>query len=748
MSAIFSELKIISQGSNIKHDFLSFLENHKFKISQFTTQEKELVLYFMNQYNLSLYFNDLIFDNDFKELKEEFYKAKFNNDIILNDIQVQILNHIIHEGKSVVLSAPTSFGKSLIIDEIVYSKKFKNIVIIVPTIALLVETRNRLYKYTDTYKIIFSSKQEYSERNIVIVTPERFNELDVSSLSIDFWVIDEFYKLSDSDEDRKVSFNKAYYTLKKMCCDFYMIGPFIDNVKSSIDFSKNKNIYIQTDFSPVASNEVMIYYNNIPEKKRKLRDLLKEFKESGEKTLIYCKGSSEAEKLAIDLIDVVGNDLCNNQDAVNWIIDNYSENWLITQIMAANVGVHHRKIPTPIKEYVIKEYNEGTMQFVFCTTTLIEGVNTATKNIVIYDSHKATKYITNFDYRNIKGRSGRAKIHYVGNTYVFRLKSEKDDKKSFIESEIEIFDSERNIDVNIPIDSINHNEASKEVLIQVDKCDLNPDVDKINYLYNQKLLSTQVIKLNRGVNVDKQLELAEIIQSNKINFYNLSWSGFPDSMQLRTLIEAVFILIGEQNIDSVGNIKRAYALTIEYTNTSRFNIKRFIKRNIDFNLKQEMLKCDCKEYRIIEDLEMKEYVSTGSKTYSLDGVLLVCKSKLNTWVNQSLTVLDRWFSYIFPKYISAVNNIQREILTTKGIEPGDYSAYASAIEFGNKSETETLLEEMGIPFTAIEKIYKEHQELYDKPLDFVVNYIVESHIDSLSSFDLRMIDIFRYKFKK
>lgn len=85
----------------------------------------------------------------------------------------------------------------------------------------------------------------------------------------------------------------------------------------------------------------------------------------------------------------------------------------------------------------------------FCTTTLIEGVNTTTKNIIIYDPHKGSKHITNFDYRNIKGRSGRAKVHYVGNTFVFRLRSEKEDKKPLIESEVEIFDSEKNIDVNI-----------------------------------------------------------------------------------------------------------------------------------------------------------------------------------------------------------------------------------------------------------------------------------------------------------
>jgi ATP-dependent helicase YprA (DUF1998 family) len=41
-------------------------------------------------------------------------------------------------GQSVVLSAPTSFGKSVIIDALIATKEFSTIVIIVPTIALVV----------------------------------------------------------------------------------------------------------------------------------------------------------------------------------------------------------------------------------------------------------------------------------------------------------------------------------------------------------------------------------------------------------------------------------------------------------------------------------------------------------------------------------------------------------------------------------------------------------------------------------
>jgi replicative superfamily II helicase len=47
-------------------------------------------------------------------------------------------------------SAPTSFGKSLLIEEIVASKKYKNIIIIQPTLALLDETRKKFQNITMT----------------------------------------------------------------------------------------------------------------------------------------------------------------------------------------------------------------------------------------------------------------------------------------------------------------------------------------------------------------------------------------------------------------------------------------------------------------------------------------------------------------------------------------------------------------------------------------------------------------------
>jgi len=110
-------------------------------------------------------------------LRYEYHTSSSLNDIVLHEEQM-IISQELQNKKSVVLSAPTSFGKSLLIEEIVASKIYKNIVIIQPTLALIDETRKKLLKYKSNYNIILSTNQLPDEfkNNIFIFTGERVVE--------------------------------------------------------------------------------------------------------------------------------------------------------------------------------------------------------------------------------------------------------------------------------------------------------------------------------------------------------------------------------------------------------------------------------------------------------------------------------------------------------------------------------------------------------------------------------------------
>lgn len=164
-------------------------------------------------------------------------------------------------GKDLAISAPTSFGKSFVIDAFIAIKKPKNVVIIVPTIALTDETRRRLYKkFARDYKIITTSDVPLGEKNIFIFPQERalgyldkINELDIL-------IVDEFYKAdSKYDDDRSPSLLRAIAHLKKVAKQRYFLAPNIEAI--------NDNPFTDgMEFIPFDLNTVFLEKHNWYEK--------------------------------------------------------------------------------------------------------------------------------------------------------------------------------------------------------------------------------------------------------------------------------------------------------------------------------------------------------------------------------------------------------------------------------------------------------------------------------------------------
>ena len=191
------------------------------------------------------------------DVRMSYFKSDFLKNTYLHKEQKKISNYLL-SGKNIIASAPTSFGKSLLIEEIVASKKYKNIVIIQPTLALLDETRLKLKKYADDYKIIVRTSQPYSEdkRNLFLLTAERVMEYEPLP-QIDFLIIDEFYKLSlRRKDDRADTLNNAFLkVVNKFHPRFYFLGPNIDGITDGFA-EKYDAIFYKSDFSLVDCNVI------------------------------------------------------------------------------------------------------------------------------------------------------------------------------------------------------------------------------------------------------------------------------------------------------------------------------------------------------------------------------------------------------------------------------------------------------------------------------------------------------------
>src|SRR5262249_5342424 len=98
---------------------------------------------------------------------------------------------------------------------------------------------------------------------------------------------------------------------------------------------------------------------------------------------------------------------------------NYGGKWELSEAVAAGIGVHHGRIPRALASRFVRMFNEKTLPILVCTSTLIEGVNTAAKSVLIYDKTISRENYDYFTYSNIKGRAGRLGQHHVGRVYLF-----------------------------------------------------------------------------------------------------------------------------------------------------------------------------------------------------------------------------------------------------------------------------------------------------------------------------------------
>lgn len=451
----------------------------------------------------------------------EFHRPdNFTDDLIFHRVQADVYRYLL-DGDNVILSAPTSFGKSLIIDAMIACGKYQHIAIVVPTIALIDETRCRLSgRFGKEYKIITHPSQQRADKEVLIMTQERM--LQVEPLApMDFFVIDEFYKLQPrpEDMDRSLVLNAAFYRLYKTGAQFYLLGP---NIKNISELPEKMNCrFFKTDFKTVASEVRHIK----PAKGEDFNELARLCRSLKEPTLIYCSSPARARAVAKALLDSgITVEVAALAGAAEWIGKEYHPDWLFGRALAHGIGLHHGRLPRTLSQYVVKAFNDGLVRFLVCTSTLIEGVNTKAKNVIVFDKCVAQRKFDYFTYNNILGRSGRMFEHFVGHVYVFREPPAQ---------ELPLID--------FPIFTQPDN-TPDSLLVQIDAEDLGTGSKKrLEALEGQDHLSMDLIKQSHGVDPQAQVALAKELQANAARYWSqLSWTTYPTGAQMKAVCHLIW----------------------------------------------------------------------------------------------------------------------------------------------------------------------------------------------------------------
>lgn len=380
----------------------------------------------------------------------------------LHRYQKHVLDSFVEEKRNrFVLTAPTSFGKTFIVYEIIRKRKYRNILLVFPSISLLSEnySRLRVSNIFEGYEIHSLSEEEYNpaEKNVFIFTPERYlSFMDRNShLKFDFSFIDEIYKIDNSfiidqettgENERDTAYRLALEFICNTTYDMLLAGPYmtlpdpdVHNTASFINFAK------ENDFAFLKFNDIEIVektYHTIKSKQQytidtipielgaankaeKISKIIKAISSPSENTIIYCGQKNKTESYARTLLqnkDLIAGfqEKCSNSTPeifpafIEHLEMTFGVDWIVLVALKNRIGIHHSLIPKYIQKEIVNLFNKGALVCLFSTTTITEGVNTTAKNIVITSGKKGIKPLKQFDAKNIAGRAGRFLQHYSG----------------------------------------------------------------------------------------------------------------------------------------------------------------------------------------------------------------------------------------------------------------------------------------------------------------------------------------------
>lgn len=676
--------------------------------------------------------NENFIDDDLSGVKDKAILNYYSTDtgFVLDRLQKDVLDAFESNNQKLFLSAPTSFGKTFLLKQIIYNnyKKYNNIVIVLPTVALLMEVTEDLNLFLRDSKIsyhIYNSiyrDLQISEKNIFVLTPESVLRLLAifPDIDVDFFFYDEIYKIDEDitvegDDDspssitmndnpyqsvrasnhRACAFRLALYYLLEKSNACYISGPFIKIDKLKSGFKNMLSQYtigtMEAHFEPTLKNKIDFHSQTFriqspienqviktteKDKFNKLHFVVKKLNVTKQNpAIVYCLYPSHTEKHARKYCEKLPID---DNKLINMFVDHVSRNfnckygrgknsieaWDFIYALKRGIGIHNGKFPKYFQREIMSLFNQKQMPLLFCTSTIVEGVNTNAKTVIVYHNPSGENDAgKRFLLLNINGRAGRYLRHFVGNIVYLNRECLKIESSEHISLDFKLF--------------------SDEVLLG--------DVDLEN-VENEHLSSTNLerkkrIELDRDLLPDKvfsQNRLIERVKQEKILREICSSVGRFNGIEKANIMQ----FINDGYFDAILEI---WAKVGEIKDTQILGIKFFSKKYAEDGY-----------------LGVLKYKFDRPQEHSLDNENSESKFVNDTYRTVFRDVKDT-IEYQLPRILSLFETLINRAFEIKGIsrtEPLDLSKIIRYFEVGAKTLLGTDMIEKGVPIITVRKLEK------------------------------------------
>lgn len=399
-------------------------------------------------------------ETTFERYIKETFQAVPGGEFIFTDPQYQIFEKL-KNSNHYSFSGPTSLGKSFIlnayirylIDEI---RCNENIVILVPTRALINQITLQLKKdFSDIpdYKVLShptvpaTFKRETS-KFIFVFTPERLVSYlsDINNPKIGYLFIDEAQKIVSEKDTRSPLYYHAILQAERKSIKLYFASPNIPNPEVFLQlFEKSTDETINIESSPVTQNryfldlidqKCLLFSENNEDKEinvdfenKDFFDWLKLFSRT-DASIIYCNTKSDTVHYALEFSKTLP--VKSKEDhkerideLISIIEDHLHKDYFLIDCLKKGVAFHFGSLPQRIRQRVENLFAEKILDYVFCTSTLLEGVNLPAKNIFILNNAIGLNTFSDIDFWNLAGRAGRLAKELSGNIICTRIEKKR-----------------------------------------------------------------------------------------------------------------------------------------------------------------------------------------------------------------------------------------------------------------------------------------------------------------------------------
>jgi hypothetical protein len=146
----------------------------------------------------------------------------------------------------------------------------------------------------------------------------------------------------------------------------------------------------------------------LPEKQRK-------------QTIVYYNGRNKAIDAARRYSDALGYDGIKNDPLLETLSKDIRQevhgDYFLADMIRKGIAYHIGYLPASIRARIERLFQDGHITIMFCTSTLLEGVNLPADNLFITDNKIFRSEMTPVDFRNLIGRVGRISFNLFGNVY-------------------------------------------------------------------------------------------------------------------------------------------------------------------------------------------------------------------------------------------------------------------------------------------------------------------------------------------